>query len=166
MKEEKLIKIGVTFYISSVIGFLYELIISLIKTGKYHRGILFGPWLPIYGTGTVLIIALLNKYKKKPYLIFILSFFLTGILELIIGFILNKFLNMRLWDYTGWFLNIKGYVCLLSAFCFAIGGLLAIYVLKPLVDKLINNKNSKIIKKVLVIISLFFGLDIIATIIK
>lgn len=166
MKEEKLIKIGVTFYISSILGFIYELILNLIKRGKYNRGILYGPWLPIYGTGAVLIIILLNKYQKKPYLIFILSFLLTGTLELIIGFILHYFLKMRLWDYTGWFMNIKGYVCLLSAFCFGIGGLLIIYLLKPLIDKLITPKNKKIFKNLLIILTVIFGFDIIATIIK
>lgn len=166
MNDEKIIKIGIAFYISSILGFIYELILSLVRSGKYHRGILYGPWLPIYGTGAVLIITLLNKYHKKPYLIFILSFLITGTLELIIGFILHHFLKMRLWDYTGWFMNIKGYVCLLSAFCFGVGGLLIIYLLKPLIDKLVTQKNIKIYRIILIILSLIFGFDIIATIIK
>lgn len=166
MSSEKVVKVSLVFYISSVLGFLYELIISLVKNGRYHQGILFGPWLPIYGTGASLIFLLLKKYKKKPHIIFILSFFLTGFLELILGFIIHKFLHMRLWDYTGYFLNFKGYVCLLSAFIFGAGGLLTIYILEPIINKIYNKINKKILKIVLIIISVFFSIDIIATILK
>ncbi len=165
MSNEKIVKIGLVFYLSSIIGFVYELIISIVKDGKYNQGILYGPWLPIYGIGSILIILLLDKYKRYPWLIFVLSFFLTGLLELTSGYILHKFFHIRLWNYTGWFLNIKGYVCLLSAVCFGIGGLLTIYFLKPFTYKLIN-RNKKWAKKILIIISLLFSLDIVLSIVN
>ncbi len=138
MKNEIVIKIGVMFYLCSILGYFYELILNLFYNGKlYSHGILNGPWLPIYGVGS-LIILLLNKYKKKPLVIFILSFLLTGALEGISGFVLLKLAKKRLWDYTGHFLNIGGFVCFLSAFCFGIGGLLVIYLIYPLVKKIIE----------------------------
>ena len=165
-KEDVIIKISVLFYLCSIIGYIYELILNLIATGKFFsHGILFGPWLPIYGTGSILIM-LLYKHRKKPWLIFALSSFVTGILEYICGFILLKFLKIRLWDYTGQFLNINGHVCFLSALCFGIGGLLVTYLLYPLIEKIYNKINKKILKIILSILSVIFLTDIIATIIK
>jgi len=134
--EELIIKLATLFYLCSIFGYLYELILCYFYSGKvFSHGILYGPWLPIYGTGALLVM-LFYKYKKKPLIIFLLSFFITGIFEYLCGFILLKFLKMRLWDYTGYFLNINGLVCFLSAFCFAIGGLLIIYLIYPFVKKI------------------------------
>ena len=146
MENEKVIKLGVLFYMCSILGYFYELILNYLHTHKiFSHGFLKGPWLPIYGTGSLVII-LINKYKKYPLVIFLLSFILTGIVEYTGGLLLLKVLKMRLWDYTGMFLNIDGLVCFLSAFCFGIGGLIVIYIIYPLIDKLLKKVNLKIIK--------------------
>ena len=164
--EELIIKLATLFYLCSIFGYLYELILCYFYSGKvFSHGILYGPWLPIYGTGALLVM-LFYKYKKKPLIIFLLSFFITGIFEYLCGFILLKFFKMRLWDYTGYFLNINGLVCFLSAFCFAIGGLLIIYLIYPFVKKIYEKVNKKLLKVILSVISIIFLGDVIATILK
>ena len=106
---------------------------------------------------------LLYKYKDKPIIVFVSSFFLTGIFEYGVGLILLKVLKMRLWDYTGHFLNIGGFVCFLSSFCFGIGGLLIIYLIYPLIQKIVNYFDKFTIKRVLKVISLLFIGDILST---
>lgn len=165
-KDELIIKIGLTFYITSFLGYLYELIINYYYSGKiFSHGILNGPWLPIYGAGAILIMSM-YKYRKNPFLVFILSFLLSGILEYICGFILLKFFKMRLWDYTGHFLNINGFICFLSVFCFGIGGLIITYLLYPFVKRIYKKVDKKILKYLLSILSIIFIGDIIATILK
>ena len=75
----------------------------------------------------------------------------TGVLEYIAGVLLYEIYHKTWWSYEGLFLNIDGYVCLRSVFSFAIGGLLLIYLLEPLICKLV----SKMKKKNVIIISLF-----------
>lgn len=163
-KENNLVKLAILFYMCSIIGYIYEMILCFIYNGKFlSHGILYGPWLPIYGTGALLI-SLLNKYRKHPILIFILSFFITGILEYICGFLLLKFLNLRLWDYRSWFLNINGFVSLFSSIVFAIGGLIIIYGLLPLIKMIIKKINNKYLKAIIGILSSLFTVDILATI--
>ena len=165
-KNNKMLKILILFYICSIVGYIYEMILCFILNGKFiSHGILYGPWLPIYGTGSILIYCL-NKFRHNKLAIFILSFFLTGFLEWLCGFLCLKFLGKRLWDYTGWFLNLNGHVCFLSAFIFGIGGLLIIYFLLPFIDKLLKKGNHQIIKLILLIISILFIGDIIITIFK
>lgn len=166
-KDNKLIvKLACLFYICSILGFFYELILNYFENKKiFSHGILFGPWLPIYGTGALLIM-LLYKCHDNPYIIFFASFFLTAFLEGTCGFILLKFFKKRLWDYTGYFLNIKGFVCFLSAFCFGLGGLLITYVIYPLIDKIVSKINIKEIENILSFITIIFLGDIIATILK
>lgn len=168
MKEKNIniINLAILFYLCSIIGYLYELILSLIFNGKLlSHGILYGPWLPIYGTGSIFV-TILNKYKKHPLLIFLLSFFITGILEYICGYLLLRFLNKRLWDYRGWFLNINGFVSFLSAFCFGIGGLIIIYFLLPSIKKIVSKIKKKYLITSLSIISIIFSSDVLLTILK
>ena len=166
MKKELVIKLGLLFYFCSILGYLYELLLHFIYNGSFFsHGILYGPWLPIYGSGSLLIMSI-YKYKNKPILIFLLSFFITGLLEYLSGLFLLKILNIRLWNYTGMFLNISGHVCFLSALCFGLGGLLITYVIYPFIEKIYLKIKDKCLKFILSSISFIFLIDVIATIIK
>lgn len=64
-------KLFLIFVIGSVFGALYEQILNLVKiyftTGdivwELRRGVLYGPFSPIYGAGAVLFVYLLVKPK-------------------------------------------------------------------------------------------------------
>ena len=164
--EDKIIKLGVLYYLTSLFGYIYELIITFIRTQKvFSHGFLNGPWLPIYGIGSLLIMCL-YKYRKNPMKIFLGSFVLSGILEYFSGFLLLKFFKKRLWDYTGWFLNIDGFICLASLLCFAFGGLLVIYVMYPIAKKIYEIINKKTLKTILGILTIIFMGDLFASLIK
>ena len=124
-------------FVCSVCGYVWEVLIFLVKEGTFrNRGFLYGPWLPVYGIGAVLFSVVLSprellpdssgKYKKNhPVTVFFLSTLLGSGLELVIGWFLDFFWNLRYWDYSGYFLNFRGYICLASAFGFGVGGVLA-----------------------------------------
>ena len=49
------------FFTFSFIGFIWEVFLHLLNDGVFvNRGTMHGPWLPIYGTGGVLILFLLK----------------------------------------------------------------------------------------------------------
>ena len=165
-KENMVVKLGLLFYICSIIGYFYELLIYFIFNGKiFSHGFLNGPWLAIYGIGSLFIL-LLNKYRDNFLIIFLASFFITGFFEGLSGYLLLKILKIRLWDYTGYFLNINGFVCFLSAFCFGIGGLLVIYLIYPLVEKIVKKIKISNLKRILGLLTIFFTTDLIASKIK
>lgn len=127
----------VTFLIGSVVGYIYEIIFYLVMDNELiNRGFLYGPYLPVYGVGAVFMLWLLKRFKKRPWLVFLLAMIITGIVEYITGVLMFEIYHKTWWDYTGLFLNINGYVCLRSVFTFGIGGLLLIYLVDPLVSKL------------------------------
>lgn len=136
------------------IGWIYEVILEFYwGNGFVNRGFLFGPYLPVYGFGALLILFTIRGFSKKeikiknvsitPVLVFILIFLLTSVVEYITGSILDIFLEERLWDYTGYFMNINGLVCLSASTRFAIGGTLFLYLLQPNFEKIINKIPQK-----------------------
>ena len=55
------------FFVFSFIGWLWEVSLHLVEDGAFvNRGVLHGPWLPIYGSGGVLILILLQKLRARP----------------------------------------------------------------------------------------------------
>lgn len=156
---DKLLYYFVIFILGAITGYIYEVIFYYITLGVLNNwGILYGPWLPIYGVGAVFL-SMLKPLKKNPLLLFILSIIITGLLEYIVGYISVNIFNQRLWDYTGLFLNINGLVCLRSVLTFAVGSLILNYLLLPLIDKYYNKKYYKY---TYIIISIFI-IDIIVS---
>lgn len=128
------------FFIASVIGWIYEMIFYKITENILeNRGFLYGPYVPVYGFGAVLIIVLLKRFRKNPIALFIGIMIVTGILEYIVGEFMLSVWHKRWWDYTGLFLNIKGHVCLRSVLSFAFGGTALIYFIEPCILR-INDK--------------------------
>lgn len=133
----------IIFLIGSVIGYIYEVIYCLLIDNELvNRGFLYGPYLPVYGFGAVFMVWLLKRFKKNPLVVFLLAMLVTGIVEYITGYLMFHIYHRTWLDYTGLFLNINGYVCLRSVLTFAIGGLILIYIIEPLVCKYIQNTNS------------------------
>lgn len=136
------------FYIFGFIGYIFELLQSLIFRHKFISNILFEPLKPIYGIGIVLVIIIertifnnLKISKKlKLFLVFITAFILLTILEYLTGITLEKTIHKSLWDYRHFFLNIGRYI---SVEVSTLWGIIAV-----LFVGYIQKKTDKIIKKI------------------
>ena len=142
-------------------GWIYEEIFYWITEGMLrNRGILYGPWLPIYGIGALGIYAL-KPWKKNPVLLFLLCAVVTGVVEYIIGFAGIHLLGMRLWDYRGLFLTIGGIICFRSVVSFAVMGLVFHYLLEPAAERMIRKANPNVIQIGCLLLALLFLADCI-----
>lgn len=100
------------FLIYTMLGWVAEVIYSALKKGEFvNCGYLSGPYCPIYGFGASFVIMLLFNYRENKLLLFFGSIFIASLLELVVGFILDKALHQRLWNYSNEPFNIGGYVC-------------------------------------------------------
>ena len=135
--------------VSGVFGFVYETIFYRIDLGYFvKRGSTFGPWIPIYFFGGFFITLFTYRFKNKTIIVFLSSILVTGLIEYLTGYFLNHFFNLRLWDYNKeiWnFLNINGYVCLRSVLFFGVSSLLLIYLIIPLLKKIMNRLSNIVV---------------------
>lgn len=149
------------FFVMSFLGWLFEVILHMITDGEFvNRGVLHGPWLPIYGAGSVLILMLLNKLRRKPVLEFLTTVVLCGSLEYYIAWFLEQaYGGSKWWDYEGYFLNLHGRICAEGLLTFGLGGMLIVYFLAPLLDNLFRRIPRKVLVTGCVILILTFFLD-------
>jgi hypothetical protein len=134
------------FFAFAFLGWIWEVLLFLFQTGSFvNRGALHGPWLPIYGAGGIAMLVLLKKVRKNPFVYFIFAMIVSGIIEYFTSVYLEIVHHMAWWDYTGFFLNINGRVCLEGLMLFGICGVAVTYVLAPVIANVLDkiDKNIK-----------------------
>lgn len=148
------------FFIFAFIGWCWEVGIHLVRDAEFiNRGTMLGPWLPIYGVGGLLIIILLKRFAKRPAVIFTASMALCSIIEYITSWYLEKSIGLKYWDYSSYFLNINGRICLEGALVFALGGLVFVYIAAPMLDNMLSKVNHSHKLAVAIILVMLFGVD-------
>lgn len=151
------------FLAGCFVGWIYEEIFYAVTEGMLrNRGILYGPWLPIYGLGALGIYAM-KPLRKNPVLLFFMCVIITGVVEYIIGYVGINCFHIRLWDYRGLFLNISGIVCFRSVVSFGLLGLFFHYVLEPLSGKIYKRLNPVLIHTACAAIAVLFVIDCIVS---
>ena len=148
---------------SGVFGFLYEALFYRIDLGYFvKRGSTYGPWIPIYVFGGAAYTLLVYRFKGNPFLVFFLCMLVSGVMEYVTGWVLYTFFEVRLWDYNTeiWnFGNINGYICLRSVMFFGVSGMLLIYVVIPLLIRVMKMCDPDILTNVCRILALAFVAD-------
>ena len=150
----------ILFIIYSAIGWILEEINFLIVQKKLvNRGFLIGPYCPIYGCGSLLIIIFLNKYLDDPITLFFMTVITCGILEYLTSFLMEKLFKTRWWDYSKEKFNINGRICLETLVLFGIGGLVISYLAQPFIMSILTLIPSHILNVLAIILSVIFILD-------
>lgn len=147
------------FFAFSIAGWLWEVLYASVDTGQFiNRGVLHGPWLPIYGSGACLILLVLYRLRTRPALEFFAAMALCGVLEYGTGLYLELVHGQRWWDYVGYFLNLHGRVSAEGLLAFGIAGVAAVYVLAPWLDRLLRRIPGRVLVTVCVaLIALFLA---------
>lgn len=162
LSRYSLISLLMMFFIIAMFGWIWEVILIYIQSGIIaNRGAMFGPWLPIYGVGSVLAIIMGYRFRKKPFKEFIFILVMCGILEYLTSYFLELSNGLRWWDYTGSFLNINGRICLEGLLTFGIGGSAMVYLVAPFIDKCLSKVKLKTVITIATTFTIFFAMDLV-----
>lgn len=161
------------FMMYAIIGWCYEVFLEVVvyQWGFTNRGVLFGPYCPIYGFGALAFILCFGKLMKKkkpkcllwikPLIIFVGCAFVATSIEFIASYILEALTGSWPWQtYADYALNFQARIALSPSVRFGLGGLLFLYVLQPLFEKLIHKLGNQKVNLVFYAILLPFLLDL------
>lgn len=150
------------FFIFSIIGWCWEVLVYLVKDGAFiKRGTLMGPWLPIYGTGGLMILIFLRRLANHPALLFFCTMALCSTLEYATSWAIEAMTGLRYWDYSSFFMNLNGRICLEGALTFAIGGFIFVYIASPFLDNLLAKIQKKQKLAAAAILLVLFSIDVV-----
>lgn len=139
------------FLLYSILGWCYEVFLEVVvyRWGFTNRGVLFGPYCPVYGVGALAFLLCFHKLmaqKKprwlrivKPLLIFVGCMAVATAIELVTSYILEAVTGSWPWQtYVDYAINFQGRIALSPSVRFGLGGLLFLYVLQPLFERLVG----------------------------
>jgi len=154
------------FAIASIIGYFIETGYVFFSVGKLvKRGMLIGPYCPIYGFGALILYSCFYNIKSNTTnlpIIFIISSLILGSFELICGLIFKYTLNIEMWNYSNIWGHIGKFASIPTSAGWALMSLFYVYVLKKMGDFII----SKIPRILSIILSIIFFIDCICSIMK
>lgn len=161
------------FWVYAALGWIYEVFLEVVvyRWGFSNRGFLFGPYLPVYGIGALLILGCLRGLSRKPLrvgrvnvmpvVVFVAVVVLTTVVELIASYLLEWTTGGWLWDYTRYTLQWQGRICLSASLRFGVGGMVILYGLQPLLEKGMAQLSEKWRRILFTVLFVLFVVDCI-----
>ena len=161
MRRYSPISLILIFFAFCVTGWIWEVSLHLVADGTFvNRGMLHGPWIPIYGAGSLLILTLLYRLRRKPILEFTAIVILSGVIEYMTSYYTECLFNgKKWWDYQGYFLNLDGRICAEGLLTFGIGGMILVYLIAPMLDNYLRKMKTQIAVPLCVILLSLFMID-------
>ena len=110
------------FYFYCFFGWCFEsAYVSICKRKLVNRGFMKGPFLPLYGSGAIMMLVVSAPFRDNIVLTFLAGVVGATILEYVTGLVMETIFKVRYWDYSGQLLNFQGRICLTSSLAW--GGL-------------------------------------------
>ena len=157
------------FFVSSIFGFIIETILKTLFFHSMNNGIMFSPWIFVYGFGIVIIVFIsdyiftkfnISRLKKNVLIFFVVSILLT-FLEFVGGNLIEILFNKVYWNYDDLLFNFGYYIALEISILWGICSIIYIHFIEPIFNKVIK----KIPKIITILILIIFLIDLILTII-
>ena len=155
MKKQFVQKYFICFMTYAIIGWCVEVCIAIFihQYGFRNRGILFGPYCPVYGFGALIFVFSLGWLMRKdggfffklikPLLVFLICALMATVIELITSYILEHFTGSWPWQgYKHYKYNYQSRIAPITSIGFGVGGVLGLYILQPLLNRILNKMKS------------------------
>lgn len=133
------------FLFYSMLGWIYEVFLEVVvyRWGFTNRGVLFGPYCPVYGFGALAFLAFFRSFtrSRRPLWIRLIGTFLgcmivATALELATSYVLEWITGSWPWQtYVDYAINFEGRVALSPSVRFGLGGVVFLFLLQPLLER-------------------------------
>ena len=153
------------FYIYCFIGWVWETCyVSVMQAKWINRGFMRGPFLPIYGSGAIMILICTLRFRTQAIPVFFFGMISATILEYCTGATMEKLFHVRYWDYTGKPFNINGHICLVSSLAWgAFSVILTLYGHTP-IEGFVLGMNHNLLEFLAFVLTVVISIDMFESI--
>mgnify|MGYP001125219754 CR=1 FL=1 len=101
------------FYVYCFAGWCIEsAYVSVVSRKLTNRGFMRGPFLPLYGSGAIMMLVVSMPFKDNLFLTYVAGCIGATVLEYVTGVTMEALFQVRYWDYSNIPFNFQGHVCL------------------------------------------------------
>ncbi len=148
------------FTLGSFLGCIFETFLCYFQRGYFEsrKGLIYGPFNPVYGIGVLIIIYYLEN-QNKTLKLFIRGAFLGGIIEYLCSWVQENFFGTTSWNYKNYPFNFDGRTSIYHMMWWGIFSILLMKIIYPLVLKIINKVSESKRLLIMYILTIFFAID-------
>lgn len=126
------------FFVYCFLGWVWETAYVSVRTRHLeNRGFMHGPFLPIYGSGAIVILLATLGVRDNLLLIYLFGMLSSTVLEYCTGAAMQKLFGVRYWDYSQHKFNLGGHICLFVSLAWGGFSILLVRVLHPPIENLL-----------------------------
>lgn len=104
------------FYFYCFFGWCFESTYVSLKSRKLvNRGFMRGPFLPLYGSGAIMMLVVSMPFQDNIFMVYIAGCLGATVLEYVTGVTMEALFKVRYWDYSKNRFNFQGHICLGSS---------------------------------------------------
>lgn len=148
------------FYLYCFLGWVWETCyVSVLKAKWVNRGFMRGPFLPIYGSGAIVVLIFTLPVRTNPGLVFVVGMVSATILEYFTGAAMEWLFHVRYWDYSNQRLNLNGHICLTSSLAWGVFSvILTLYGHTP-VERLASHMSTNVLEVIVFVLTVYISID-------
>lgn len=155
------------FAVYAFLGWICECCYVRVRGGKWiNRGFLYGPVIPIYAFGALILIYGIAPISQSLIPVFLLTALFTSILEYVTSWGMEKLFHTRWWDYSDHKFNLNGRVCLWNTSLFGILGVVVFFLIHPHVEGSVDQLTLVQLLIAMAIFTVLFMTDFTMTLVQ
>ena len=148
------------FYFYCFFGWIFESTYVSIKSRKFvNRGFMRGPFLPIYGSGAIMMLVVSMPFQDNIFLTYIAGCIGATVLELVTGVAMEALFKVRYWDYSNQKFNYKGHICLSSTVAWGFLTILMTELVHKGVEKIVFAIPVTVVNAVTMVVTVYIIID-------
>ncbi|MCM1541643.1 MAG: putative ABC transporter permease [Blautia sp.] len=148
------------FYFYCFAGWCIESTHVSIRTRKLtNRGFMRGPFLPLYGSGAIMMLVVSMPFQDSVILTYLAGCVGATILEYITGVTMEALFKVRYWDYSNQKFNFQGHICLKTTLAWGLLTILMTEIVHVPVEKLMLLIPNRILTIVTVVLTVAIAVD-------
>lgn len=148
------------FYFYCFAGWCFESVYVSLKSRKWvNRGFMRGPFLPLYGSGAIMMLVVSRPFVDNIWLTYVAGVIGATALEYVTGVVMEALFKVRYWDYSKKFLNFQGHICLSSSLTWGFFTVLMTRVIHLPIERMVYKIPIQVLYYCTVILTIYIVAD-------
>ena len=124
-----------------------------------NRGFMRGPFLPLYGSGAIMMLVVSMPFQDHLFLVYVAGCVGATVLEYITGVTMEALFQVRYWDYSQNKFNFQGHVCLGTSLAWGVLTILMTEVVHRPVETLVLSIPGEALNAVTCVLTVWIAAD-------
>lgn len=148
------------FYFYCFFGWCFESTYVSIKSHKLvNRGFMRGPFLPLYGSGAIMMLVVSMPFQDNIFLVYIAGCLGATALEYVTGVTMEALFKVRYWDYSKNKFNFQGHICLGSSLAWGFLTILMTEVIHKPIERFVLSIPNWVLTAVTLVLTAYICAD-------